>query len=54
MTTLTYDTLKVFSSFLQSVVPVKLCTISSLSVMAICLLLRKIFANFFAHAEKRT
>ena len=42
-----YDIVKVSSSFLQTFVPVKLCIISSLSVMAICLLLRKIFANFF-------
>lgn len=42
-----YDTLNVLSSFLQNFVPVKLRIISSLSVMAICLLIRKNFAKFF-------
>ena len=53
ITTLVYAVLKVLRSFLQTFVPVKLRIISSLSVMAICLLIRKNFANFFAHVEKR-
>lgn len=47
------DTLNVCSSFLQTFVSVKLRIISSLSAMAICVLMRKNFADFFAHVEKR-